>query len=75
MARYITLGSDEDGQVYGLELNEDGRWRRNPLGYRTSCVVIRPVSEATDRYLTKNPWSAIDLWKASVSEGKTEKGL
>lgn len=75
MSRYVTLGADKYGQVYGLELNEDGSWRRNPLGYATSCVVIRPVSKAQYDYMTEDPESAKDLWQACVAEDRTELGL
>lgn len=75
MERYITLGADEDGEVYGLELNEDGSWRRNPLGLSTSCVVIRPVSKENYEYVTENPESAKEIWQACVDTDKTELGL
>lgn len=75
MSVYMTLGADENGEVYGLELNEDGSWRRNPLGYATSCVVIRPVSKETYEYVTKDPESAKDLWQSCVAADKTELGL
>lgn len=75
MRRYITLGADKYGQVYGLELNDDGSWRRNSLGCSTSCVVIRPLSRENYEYRTKDPESARDLWQANVSEGMTELGL
>lgn len=73
--RYITLGADEHGQVYGLELNDDGTWRRNPLGYATSCVVIRPMKKETYEYITEDPESAKELWQQCVADSKTEKGL
>lgn len=75
MKRYITLGADEHGNVYGLELNDDGTWRRNPLGYSTCCAVIRPVSKANYEYMTEDPESVEDLWKDAVAAGKTQKGL
>lgn len=75
MERCITLGADEHGEVYGLELNEDGSWRRNPLGYSTSCVVIRPMSKEYYEYETEDPESAKDLWQASVAADQTELGL
>lgn len=75
MDRYITLGADEDGEVYGLELNEDGSWRSNPLGYSTSCAVVRPMSRETYEYVTEDPESARDLWQACVADGRTELGL
>lgn len=75
MKRCITLGADENGEVYGLELNEDGSWRRNPLGYSTSCVVIRPMSKEYYEYETEDPESAKDLWQASVAADQTELGL
>lgn len=75
MSRYITLGADENGEVYGLELNEDGSWRHNSLGYSTSCVVIRPLSKENYEYATGDPESARDLWQACVDEGRTDLGL
>lgn len=75
MEKLITLGADEEGQVYGLKLNEDGSWRHNPLGYPTSCDVIRPVSKGTYEYVTEDPESAKELWKQSVDADRTELGL
>lgn len=75
MSRYITLGADENGEVYGLELNEDGSWRRNSLGYSTSCVVIRPMTKETYEYMTEDPESAKEIWKSCVAADKTELGL
>ena len=56
-------------------MNGDGTWRRNPLGLSTSCVVIRPATEAYYRYVTEDPESAKDLWKMEVGAGRTEAGL
>jgi len=75
MSKYITLGADANGQVYGLELNEDGSWRHNSLGYSTSCAVIRPVSKEDYEYVTEDPESAKDVWKSCVADDKTELGL
>jgi hypothetical protein len=75
MERYITLGADEHGQVYGLELNDDGTWRRNPLGYATSCVVISPMKKETYDYITEDPESAKELWQQCVAANETDKGL
>lgn len=75
MSRYITLGADENGEVYGLKLNEDGSWRRNPLGYSTSCAVVRPISKANYEYATEDPESARDIWQSCVTAGETELGL
>lgn len=75
MDRYITLGADENGEVYGLELNEDGGWRRNPLGLSTSCAVIRPVTRRSYEYMTEDPQSAKEQWQAAVQGGGTELGL
>lgn len=75
MERYVTLGADENGQVYGLELGEDGRWERNSTGLSTSCAVIRPVSKENYEYVTEDPESAKDLWQSSVAAGRTELGL
>ena len=65
MGRYITLGADEYGQVYGLKLSYDGTWERNRLGYATSCVVIRPMKTESEK----------ELWQQCVATDKTEKGL
>lgn len=75
MGTYVTLGADEHGQVYGLELDCDGTWRSNPLGYATSCVVIRPMKRETYEYVTEDPESAKELWQGCVAADKTEKGL
>ena len=75
MSRYITLGADKDGEVYGLEVNGDGTWRRNPLGYSMSCVVIRPITKANYEYMTQNPEFVEDLWQQAVAAGDTRKGL
>jgi hypothetical protein len=75
MSRYITLGADEQGQVYGLELNDDETWRRDPMGYSTSCVVISPMDSRTYEYITEDPASAKDMWQQSVASDFTEKGL
>ena len=75
MKRCITLGADENGEVYGLELNEDGGWRRNPLGLSTSCAVIRPVTRWSYEYMTEDPQSAKEWWKEAVQNDNTELGL
>lgn len=75
MSRYITLGADENGEVYGLQLNEDGSWWRNPVGYSTSCAVIRPMSKEDYKYVTEDPESAKELWQACVADDRTELGL
>lgn len=75
MNRYITLGADENGYVYGLELKEDGNWRHNSLGYSTSCHVVRPVSKETYEYMTEDPESAKELWQSCVAADRTEFGL
>lgn len=75
MRKYITLGADEDGRVYGLELNDDGTWRRNPLDIATSCSIIRPMSKEYFERLTKDPQSAKETWKAYVAADQTELGL
>lgn len=75
MSRYITLGADENGEVYGLELNEDGSWRRNSTGYSTSCAVVRPLSKENYEYVTGNPESAKETWQACVAADRTELGL
>lgn len=72
---YITLGADENGEVYGLELGEDGRWKRNSLGCSTSCAVIRPVSRETYKYVTDDPESAKEIWQSCVADDRTELGL
>lgn len=73
--KYITLGADETGCVYGLELEDDGTWRRNPLGLSTSCVVIRPMSKEAYKYVTEDAESAKELWQMAVHDDQTELGL
>lgn len=75
MDRYITLGADENGQVYGLELGKDGKWERNSLGYSTSCAVVRPLSKEDYEYVTKDPESAKEIWQSCVADDRTELGL
>lgn len=75
MERYVTLGANENGEVYGLKLGEDGRWERNSLGLSTSCAVVRPLSMKSYEYMTEDPESAKELWQLSVATGHTELGL
>ena len=75
MGRYVTLGADENGEVYGLEVDETGKWKRNPLGLSTSCAVIRPMTRASYEYLTEDPRSAKEVWKICVADDRTELGL
>ena len=75
MDRYVTLGADEDGQVYGLEVGKDNDWIMNSLGYSTSCVVIRPVNRETYEYLTEDPQSEKETWQMAVASDQTELGL
>ena len=72
---YITLGADETGCVYGMELEAGGTWRRNPLGLSTSCAVIRPVSKEAYEYATEDAESVRELWQIAVREDQTELGL
>ena len=73
--RYITLGADENGQVYGLQLDGRGSWRHNSLGLSTSCGVIQPRSEETYKYMTEDPESAKEIWQSCVAVDNTELGL
>lgn len=75
MSRYITLGADEDGQVYGLGLGKDGKWERNSCGLSTSCAVVRPMSKDIHDYVTEDPESAKEIWQSCVAADKTEFGL
>lgn len=75
MGRYVTLGADENGEVYGLEVDETGKWKRNPFGLSTSCAVIRPMTRASYEYLTEDYWSAEEIWKQAVAADKTILGL
>lgn len=75
MTRYITLGADENGEVYGLELGGGGEWERNPSGLSTSCAVVRPLSREMYEYLTEDPESAKELWQSCVAADRTELGL
>ena len=65
MERYITLGADKNGEVYGLRVNDDG----------TSCTVIRPVTKENYEYLTEDPQSVKEQWQQAVQDGQTEKWL
>lgn len=75
MSRYITLGADSNGEVYGLKLGKDGKWERNSLGLSTSCAVIRPVTKENYEYFTEDPQSVKEQWQQAVQAGHTEKGL
>ena len=77
MYRYITLGIDEKGHVYGLELKdgESGGFRHNSLGYATSCAVIRPVPSETLEYCRNDMDSVREWWKMAVADDHTELGL
>jgi len=75
MERYITLGADESGEVYGLEIGADGRFVLNSLGLSTSCAVIRPITKEMYEYITEDPESAKELWKLCVADDRTELGL
>lgn len=75
MSRYITLGADENGEVYWLELGEDGKWERNSSGLSTSCAVVRPMSREYYEYFTEDPESAKDIWQACMGADRTELGL
>ena len=75
MGRFVTLGADENGEVYGLEVDKTGKWKRNPLGLSTSCAVIRPMTRASYEFLTEDPQSAKEIWKRAVSADKTILGL
>ena len=75
MHRYITIGADEHGEVYGLEVDEAGKWKRNPLGLSTSCDVIRPMTKENYEYMTEDPQSAKEWWKEAVQVDNTELGL
>ena len=75
MGRFVTLGADENGEVYGLEVDETGKWKRNSLGLSTSCAVIRPMTRARYKYLTEDPQSAKEVWKTCVANDRTELGL
>ena len=75
MSRYITLGADELGQVYGIKVNDDGTWKRNSLGLSTSCSVIRPMPKEDYVYATECPESVKEQWQQAVLADQTEKGL
>lgn len=75
MRRIVTLGADENGQVYGLDLEEDGTWRRNPIGLSTNCIVIRPMSRDAYEYMTEDAESVKELWRMSVADDRTCLGL
>ena len=73
--RYITMGIDEDGCVYGLEMQGDMDFRRNELGYDTSCVVVRPVGDRTMDYYQNDEESVLEIWQMAVHDDRTRKGL
>lgn len=80
MSWYITLGVDENSEVFGLEINPADNergwdWRVNPAGYSTSCVVIRPVTKDILVYNRDDAESLRDVWKAAVSSDNTDLGL
>ena len=75
MNTYVTLGADEDGRVYGLEVGTDNDLIRNELGLATSCVVIRPIDSKTYEYITEDPESAKEMWQSAVAADQTEFGL
>ena len=76
MSKYMTMGMDKNGCVYGLELTEDGKdFVHNSLGFSTSCVVIHPVDQKTLEDYRDNLDRYKDLWKAAVENDKTEDGL
>lgn len=72
---YITLGIDADGCVYGLELEEDGSWRRNSLGASTSCAVIRPVGAKELSERRTDSETVLEDWKMAVADNATQLGL
>lgn len=75
--RYITLGIDKRGEVYGLVLKDGSEddFKKNSLGYSTSCAVIRPVDQRTLEYYREDTESIKDLWKLAVEHDQTELGL
>lgn len=75
--RYITIGIDRRGEVYGLNLKsgKEDDFEKNSLGYSTSCAVIRPVDQRTLEYYREDTESIKDLWKLAVENDKTELGL
>lgn len=75
MRKYMTLGVDKDGQVYGIEIDDKGTFAWNSLGYTTSCVVIRPVSKETLDYLRKDEESVLEIWQMAVHDDRTRLGL
>ena len=75
MGRFVTLGADENGEGYGLEVDAAGRWKRNALGLSTSCAVIRPMTRAGYEYVTEDPQSAKEIWKICVADDWTDLGL
>ena len=75
--RYITLGIDKRGEVYGLCLKDGSEddFVKNSLGYSTSCAVIRPVDRRTLDYCREDTESIKDTWKLAVEHDRTELGL
>lgn len=80
MSRYVTMGVDKLGYLYGIELDESGkqgehRFRYNPLGYATSCSVIRPVSSDTMAFYQGDMESVREWWQDAVAGNHTVLGL
>jgi len=80
MRTYVTMGIDDDGQVYGLEVapayNAHGfDFVRNSLGSSTSCVVVRPVTGKDLSDFRVDEESVRDVWVETVRSGETNDGL
>ena len=68
---HVTIGMDSQGQVYGIEVDENG----NLIPGHMACNVIRPVTESTLKYLREDEESVLYNWKAAVNADITRDGL
>lgn len=80
MKTYATMGIDDEGQVYGLEIewSDDAHgfdWVRNSLGLSTSCMVVRPVKGKDLTDFRVDEQSVRDVWIDAVRSGDTDDGL
>lgn len=69
---YITLGMDNEGQIYGLPVDENRDFNHDAP---PSCVVIRPVSQETMDYYRNDEESMLEDWQAQVQADQTRLGL
>ena len=73
--RNIALGMGKDGQIYAIRVDESGKPIWNPLGYSTSCDVIRPVSRERLQELREDTELYREEWKLAVKDDRTDESL